>query len=128
MGKGVVGALAGSRYTKEFYMETLTMLGAIFQTARKQGMAKLEADVDEPEKSPLFTKYPKFLKDHHALDFVCDTLRVAVTGEVGAYEIDQVMEIDMEAHHAEAHPPVAALQTVADSLPGLGLSPRSLES
>jgi chemotaxis protein MotA len=121
MGKGILSALAGSRYNKKFYMETLTMLGAIFQTARKQGLAKLETDVDDPGKSPLFTKYPKFLKDHHALDFVCDTLRVAVTGGVGAYEIDQVMEIDMEAHHAEAHPPVAALQTVADALPGLGI-------
>src|SRR5215813_3733332 len=106
--KGVLAALGGSRYTKAFYLETLTMLGDIFQTARKHGMAKLEGDVDEPEKSALFGKYPKFLKDHQALDFVCDTLRVAVTGGVGAYEIDQVMEIDIEAHHAEAHPPVSA--------------------
>jgi chemotaxis protein MotA len=121
MFKGILGALTGSRYNKKFYLETLTMLGEIFQTARKQGMAKLETDVDEPFKSPLFGKYPKFLEDHHALDFVCDTLRVAVTGGVGAYEIDQVMEIDIEAHHTEAHPPVAALQTVADALPGLGI-------
>jgi chemotaxis protein MotA len=119
--KGMIGSLSGSRYTKKFYLETLTMLGEIFQTARKQGIAKLEGDVDEPQKSALFGKYPKFLKDHHALNFVCDTLRVAVTGGVGAYEIDQVMEIDIEAHHAEAHPPVSALQTVADSLPGLGI-------
>ena len=119
--KGIAGAFAGSRYTKKFYLETLTMLGEIFQTARKQGMSKLESDVDDPKASSLFSKYPKFLKDHHALDFVCDTLRVACTGGVGAYEIDQVMEIDIEAHHAEAHPPVAALQTVADALPGLGI-------
>jgi chemotaxis protein MotA len=121
MFKGLLRALGESRYNKQFYMGTLTMLGAIFQTARKQGLAKLEADVDAPEKSALFTKYPKFLADHHALDFVCDTLRVAVTGGVGAYEIDQVMEIDIEAHHAEANPPVVALQTVADALPGLGI-------
>jgi len=121
MFKGMLAALGASRYNKKFYLETLTMLGEIFQTARKQGMAKLEGDVDEPQKSPLFGKYPKLLKDHHALDFICDTLRVAVTGGVGAYEIDQVMEIDIEAHHAEAYPPVAALQTVADALPGLGI-------
>jgi chemotaxis protein MotA len=121
MAKAILRALSGSRYSKAFYLETLTMLGVIFQTARKQGLAKLEADVDDPGKSALFTKYPKFLADHHALDFVCDTLRVAVTGGVGAYEIDQAMEIDIEAHHAEAHPPVAALQTVADALPGLGI-------
>jgi chemotaxis protein MotA len=121
MFKGIIGTLGGSRYTKKFYLETLTMLGEIFQTGRKQGMAKLEADIEDPKASALFSKYPKFLKDHHACDFVCDTLRVAVTGGVGAYEIDQVMEIDIEAHHAEAHPPVAALQTVADALPGLGI-------
>jgi chemotaxis protein MotA len=121
MMKGIARALGSSRYSQSFYLETLTMLGEIFQTARKQGLAKLEGDVEEPEKSALFGKYPGFLKDHHALSFVCDTLRVAVTGGVGAYEIDQVMEIDIEAHHAEAHPPIAALQTVADSLPGLGI-------
>lgn len=121
MFKGTLRALGGPRYSKAFYMEILTMLGDIFQAARKQGLAKLEADVDDPEKSAIFAKYPKFLKDHHALDFVCDTLRVAITGGVGAYEIDQVMEIDIDAHHAEANPPVVALQTVADSLPGLGI-------
>jgi chemotaxis protein MotA len=121
MFKGILGALAGSRYTKKFYLETLKMLGEIFQLARKQGLAKLEGEIEEPAKSQMFSKYPLFLKDHHALNFVCDTLRVAVTGGVGAYEIDQVMEIDIEAHHAEAHPPVAALQTVADALPGLGI-------
>ncbi len=121
MFKGLTRSIAGSRYTQKFYLETLSLLGDIFQTARKQGMAKLEADIEEPEKSSLFSKYPSFLKDHHAVDFVCDTLRVAVTGAVGAYEIDQVMEIDIEAHYAESHPPVAALQTVADALPGLGI-------
>lgn len=121
MAKGIIGALGGSRYTKQFYLETLKMLGEIFQTARKKGIAQLEGDVDAPDKSPVFSKYPKFLKDHQACDFVCDTLRVAVTGGVGAYEIDQMMEVDIDAHHAEAHPPVAALQTVADSLPGLGI-------
>lgn len=119
--KGLRRAITGSRYSQGFYLETLTMLGDIFQTARKQGLAKLERDVDEPDTSVLFGKYPNFLKDRTALAFICDTLRIAVTGGVGAYEIDQVMEIDIEAHHAESHPPVAALQTLADSLPGLGI-------
>jgi len=119
--KGLVASFGGSRYTRQFYVETLTKLGEIFQTARKQGMAKLETEIEEPDKSAMFSKYPRFLKDHHARDFVCDTLRVAVTGGVGAYEIDQAMEIDIESHHAEAQPPVAALQSVADALPGLGI-------
>jgi chemotaxis protein MotA len=121
MFKGILRSVAASRYNRKFYLETLTLLGDIFQSARKQGLVKLEADVDDPGKSPIFTKYPAFLKDHHAVDFVCDTLRIAITGGVGAYEIEQVMEVDIDAHHAEAHPPVEALQTVAESLPGLGI-------
>ena len=121
MFKGILRSLAGSAYSKKFYLETLTMLGDIFQAARKQGLVKLESDVEEPDSSQIFAKYPKFLKDRHALYFVCDTLRVAISGGIGAYEIDQVMEVDIEAHHAESHPPVEALQTLAESLPGLGI-------
>jgi chemotaxis protein MotA len=119
--KGMLRAVSGAPYSKPFYLETLTMLGDVFQTARKQGLVKLETDVEEPDKSAIFSKYPKLLKNHHALAFICDTLRVAITGGIGAYEIDQIMEVDIEAHHAEAHPPVEALQTVAESLPGLGI-------
>lgn len=119
--KALISVLGGSRFTKKFYLDSLTMLGEIFQTARKQGLVKLEEHIENPSSSDIFSKYPVFLKDHHARDFVCDTLRVAVTGTVGAYEMDQVMEIDIETHHAESHGPVAALQTVADSLPGLGI-------
>lgn len=121
MFKGVMRALSGSRYSRGFYLETLTLLSDIFQAARKQGLMKLEPDVETPDESAIFKKYPKFLKDRHALYFVCDTLRVAITGGVGAYDIDQVMEVDIATHHAEAHSPVEALQTIAEALPGLGI-------
>lgn len=82
---------------------------------------KLEADAEEPDKSQLFSKYPKFIKDHHAVHFVCDTLRMSISGGVGHFEIDQMMEMDMEIHHHEANLPVTALTTVSDALPGLGI-------
>jgi chemotaxis protein MotA len=119
--KGMIGTLKGSRFSKGFYLETLKMLNEIFQSARKNGMSKLESDVEEPEKSQIFNKYPKFLKDKHAVHFVCDTLRMAITGGVGNFELDQMMEVDIEVHHHEASEPVHALTTVADSLPGLGI-------
>ncbi|HVT93743.1 MAG TPA: flagellar motor stator protein MotA [Bryobacteraceae bacterium] len=119
--KGVGGAFAGSPFDKAFYLETLKMLNDLFQSARKGGMVKLEADVEEPEKSQVFTKYPKFLKNHHAVQFVCDTLRMAITGGVSHFEMDQMMELDMEVHHHEVSTPVHALTTTADSLPGLGI-------
>lgn len=119
--KGIAGAFGGSRFSKAFYVENLKMLNEVFQHARKNGIAKLESDVDEPGKSALFQKYPKFLKDRHALDFFCDTLRMVLSGVVGPFELDQIMELDIEVHHQEAGVPVAALTSVADALPGLGI-------
>lgn len=121
MAKGAIGALKGSPYTREFYLELLKMLNDVFVYARKHGMAKLESDLDEPEKSQLFQKYPKFLADHHALPFFCDTVRMAISGGVGHMELDQLMELDIETQHHEGGEPASALTTVADSLPGLGI-------
>jgi chemotaxis protein MotA len=119
--KGILKSLKPSPYNQKTYLETLKMLNDLFVHARKNGMVKLEADVEEPEKSPIFTKYPAFLKNHHAVYFVCDTLRMAISGGVGTFELDQMMEMDLEGHHHEAGVPVAALTTVADALPGLGI-------
>jgi len=118
----MIGAVFGaSRFTKAFYLENLKMLNEIFSYARKSGMAKLEGDVEDPAKSALFSKYKAFMKDHHAVFFVCDTLRMSISGGVGNFELDQMMELDIEVHHHEVTAPVAALNTMADSLPGLGI-------
>jgi chemotaxis protein MotA len=118
---GAVAVISGSKFTKAYYLETLTMLLALFNFARKAGMVKLEADVEDPSKSEVFKKYPKFLKDHHALHFVCDTIRMSLAGSIAPFELDQMMELDIEVHHAEVSMPVAALNTVSDALPGLGI-------
>lgn len=120
-GKGALGVFTGSRYTGPFYMEGLRMLNDVFQFARKMGMAKLEEDIENPEKSQVFSKYPNILKDHHVLYFLCDTLRTSLSGVVPPYELDQMMEIDLDAHHHESKVPVDALTAMADALPGLGI-------
>lgn len=119
--KGAIGVLKPSPYGKAFFLETLKMLNELFNYARKNGLVKLEGDVEDPHKSTVFSKYPKFLKNHHAVDFVCDTLRMSISGGVGHFELDQMMELDMEVHHHEVNTPVLALNTMADSLPGLGI-------
>jgi chemotaxis protein MotA len=81
----------------------------------------LESDSDNPEQSPVLSQYPKFLKDHHALHFVCDTVRMAAAGGIEPFDVDQMMELDMEVHHHGASVPVSSLSTMADSLPGLGI-------
>jgi chemotaxis protein MotA len=118
---GIAGVFGGDSRDKAFYLENLKMLYELFTSARKNGLPKLEADMDAPEKSPILSKYPKFLKDHHAVHFLCDTLRMFISGSVEAFELDQIMELDMEVHHQESHDPVNALSSTADALPGLGI-------
>jgi chemotaxis protein MotA len=122
IGKGLTRVLKGSPYTKAYYLETLMMLNDLFVQARKNGMNNLEEHVENPHESTVFQKYPRFLAHHHAAYFVCDTIRMAISGgAVAAFDLDQMMEMDMEVLHHEASQPVEALTTVADALPGLGI-------
>jgi chemotaxis protein MotA len=121
MAGGLTGLFKGSPYGKAKYLETMKMLFELFSRARKEGLMALETDSDNPEQSPVFSKYPAFLKDHHVLAFVCDTIRMASMGGVEPFDMDQMMELDMDVHHHEESVPVAALSTMADSLPGLGI-------
>jgi chemotaxis protein MotA len=119
--KSILAVFKGDARNKGFYLENLKMLNELFGYARKNGLPKLETDVDEPMKSPIFSKYPTFLKNHHAVHFICDTLRMFISGGVDPFELDQMMELDMEVHHQESQAPVNALSTAADALPGLGI-------
>ncbi len=121
LASGMMGIVSGSPFSKQRYIETLKMMFDLFTKARKEGMVAIEADVEGADKSPIFTQYPKFMKDHHVRDFVCDTMRMAITGGVMAFDVDQMMELDMESHHHSAGQPTSALSTVADALPGLGI-------
>ena len=118
---GVIGVFGSSKYGTQRYVESLKMMYELLQKARKEGLVALESDIEEPEKSPLLTKYKDFVKDHHAVAFVCDTMRMAVSGGVEVFDLDQMLDADMEVHHHGASEPVAALATMADSLPGLGI-------
>ena len=117
----VVGAFRGERHTRARYIDTLKMLHDLFSAARKNGAARLEADIEQPDQSPVFSEHPEFLKDKHALQYLCDTLRLVLMGGVAVHELEQLMELDAESHHDESEEPVAALRTMADALPGLGI-------
>ena len=118
---GFGGVFGGSKFNKQRYLDTLKMMYGLLNKARKDGMVALEPDIEDPAKSPLFSKYPAFTKDHHLRDFVCDTMRMAISGGVEPFDLDQMMELDMDVHHHGASQPVQALSTMADSLPGLGI-------
>jgi chemotaxis protein MotA len=118
---GVLGVLKGSPFSKKRYTDTLKMLFDLLTKARKEGAIAIEGDIEDPSKSELFKKYPAFTKDHHASDFVCDTMRMVITGGVNPFDVDQMMELDMEVHHHSASQPNQALTSMADALPGLGI-------
>lgn len=117
---GIGGVFGSSKFGKQTYIETLKMMYDLLNKARKDGLMALEADVEEAEKSPIFSKNEAFLKNHHVRDFVCDSLRMAITG-VDAFDLDQMLDLDLEVQHHDATEPTTALSTMADSLPGLGI-------
>jgi len=118
---GLVRVLQGTAYTQQRYIDVLRMMFNLFNKARKEGLAGIESDIETPEKSPIFLKNPFFLKDHHIRNFVCDTMRMAITGGAAAFDLDQMMELDMDVHHNSATQSSNALSTMADSLPGMGI-------
>ena len=118
---GLIGAFKPSRFSKQFYLDNMKMCYEMLSRSRKEGLMALESDIEDPDKSQLFSKYPWFVKDHHTRDFVCDTLRMAIVGEIDPFDLNQMIELDMEVEHKAASEPIAALSTMADSLPGLGI-------
>ncbi|MDQ2780522.1 MAG: flagellar motor stator protein MotA [Pseudomonadota bacterium] len=123
--KAVVSGLGqcfkGSKFSKARYMEMLALLFDILQKARKEGLMSIEADVEDPHNSPLFQKYPTVGNDHHVTEFITDYLRMMVSGNLNAHEIESLMDSEIDTHHHEAYAAVAALQRVAGGLPAFGI-------
>lgn len=122
--KGIVAQLKGvlgAGMAKKDYLELLVMMYEIFNVARRDGLVGLENHIEHPKESEIFKRYPKFLSNHHAVDFFCDTMRVIISGSVQPHDLSDLMDEDIETLHAEELRPPQALSSVADSLPGLGI-------
>ncbi|WP_292977463.1 flagellar motor stator protein MotA [Nitrosomonas sp.] len=119
--KALPGIFQGARYTKAVYMELMTLLYEVLGKIRKEGLMSIEADVDDPAKSPLFTKYPKILSDHHAIEFITDYLRLMVGGNLNPLEIENLMDGEIETHHQEGEVPVHVISKMGDALPAFGI-------
>ncbi len=116
----VAGVLGGGM-AKRDYLDLLVMMYEIFNVARRDGLVGLENHIEHPQDSEIFKKYPKFLKNHHAVNFFSDTMRVIISGSVQPHDLEDLMEGDIEILHEEELKPSQALSSVADSLPGLGI-------
>ncbi len=119
--KGLGECFKGSKYTKARYMDLMALMFDILQKARKEGLMAIEKDVETPEESEIFKKYPTVGSDHHVVEFITDYLRMMVSGNLNAHEIESLMDNEIETHHHEAHAAVAALQRVAGGLPAFGI-------
>jgi chemotaxis protein MotA len=102
-------------------MESLMLQYEVYVNIKKGGLLALEQDVNDPHNSSIFKKYPTMLGDHHALDFFCDSLKLLINGSAKIDEIDQVMDMDLDVHHAEASAPGSSVSAVADAMPAFGI-------
>jgi chemotaxis protein MotA len=117
----VLGTLKGSSISTQMYLDLLKLMFEVFQMSRKDGLIALESHIEKPEESTIFGNYPQFLKNHHLLSFMCDTFRLVILGGVPAYDMESLMDTDIETHHHEGTKPGMILQKIGDSMPGLGI-------
>ncbi len=107
--------------SKQDYIDILLMMNGIFYKIRQQGLVSIESDVDEPAKSPLFSAYPKIMKNHAAINLIADTLRTVMTTTIAPHELESLIDQELESHHEESMGPAHSIATMADGLPGLGI-------
>ena len=121
VGKSLKYLLKGSPYKKSHYTELLTMLYLVFKTMKTKGMLEMEGHIENPKESSLFTPYKNFLHNHHAVSFLCDNIRVMTMGVEDHYQIEELMERDLESHHHEHERISTAVINMGDAMPALGI-------
>lgn len=119
--KALPSVFKGSQYTREMYMELMSLLFDVLSKVRKEGLMSIEGDIESPEASPLFSKYPLVLADHHIVEFMADYLRLMVSGNMDAFQIENLMDNEIETHHHEGAVPAHVIAKLGDGLPAFGI-------
>ena len=119
--KALPSVLKGSKYTKSLFMVLMTLLFEILTKVRKEGLMSIEGDIDVPEESAIFSKYPAVLADHHIIEFITDYLRLMVSGNMDAFQIENLMDNEIDTHHAEGEIPVHCIAKLGDGFPAFGI-------
>jgi len=112
---------AGPKWKPSDYRDLLALLFLLTKTMKSKGVIALEAHIEKPQESSIFSRYPKIAHDHFAVDFICDTLRMMTMNLEDPHQVEDAMEKQLEKHHHEAHAPAHALTQLADGLPALGI-------
>lgn len=119
--KALPGLLKGSKYNKGLYMELMTLQFEVLSKVRKEGLMSIEGDIESPEESAIFSKYPAVLSDHHIVEFMTDYLRLMVSGNMDAFQIENLMDNEIDTHHAEGEVPVHCIAKLGDAMPAFGI-------
>jgi len=119
--RAIPTAIRGPRYDKQSYMELLSLMFSLFKLAKSKGAIALESHIENPHESPIFQRFPSVLKNHHAVEFLCDHLRLVTIGADKPHDLESVLDQEIETHHAEYHGVAVAVQSVADGMPALGI-------
>lgn len=119
--KSLPKVLRGAKYTKAIYMDLMALLYSLLAKVRKEGLMSIETDVDNPAESAIFTQYPNILADHEVVEFITDYLRLMVGGNLNAFELENLMDNEIETHHQEGEIPVHCITKLADSMPAFGI-------
>ncbi len=116
-----IKAMTAKGPQKKDYLDLLQMMFQLFQTFRKEGPQGVEKHIENPEQSDIFKAYPTVMKSHNAVSFICDTMKMTLSTDLSPYDVDDLMDSDLKAVHAEEHLAQHAIQTMADGFPGLGI-------
>lgn len=119
--KAIPHVLKGQKSARKMSTDLLCLLYNLLNKARQQGLMSLETDVDEPENSAIFKAYPAILKDHHVTEFICDYFRLIITANMEAFQLEALMDMEIESHHHEAMIPANAITKIADGMPAFGI-------
>ena len=125
MAKSTVGAIGasfkGTKYGKDDYLDLFGLMFDLFTIARKDGVMGLEREIEDPSKSAVFTKHAKVMKDHHAIEFIQDYMRMLVSGEMNPFQLENLMDIELQTHHHEGEALAGAVNKMSDAMPGFGI-------
>jgi len=119
--KSIGKIFSGKENKKDDYLQLLNLLFQLFTKIRKEGLVSIESDIENPQNSPIFKNFPSILANHHLITFICDNLKVIVSTNVPAYELEGLIELELETHHHHALIPAHSVAKIADALPGLGI-------
>lgn len=118
---GMAGLLKGPRYRKEHYLALFALMYDLLSLARREGMMGLERVIEEPHQSELFQKQPLILGDAHAVEFIQDYLRLIISGDMNQYQLEALLDLEIETHHHDGGEPAGAMSRISDALPGFGI-------